>query len=102
MSVQQGNIKTTIKMQINGTDGNALDVSTASTREIILRDPNGVSTTFDASFTNSGSDGLIEYETVDADDLGVAGPWQAQGHVILSAGDDLKSSVDRFAVGENL
>lgn len=102
MSVQKGNIKTTIKLQINDQDGDALDVSTASTKEIILRDPNGVSTTFDAAFTTDGSDGLIEYETTDADDLGVAGPWQAQGHVILSAGDDLKSTIDRFAVGENL
>lgn len=75
-----GDYGLTIKTRLmakNATTGvlEAKDVSTASVVKFLLSDPNGVTRTLDADFTTDGTDGYVEYVTVDGD-LDVPGHYQ--------------------------
>lgn len=76
------------------------DISTASTKKFIFNRPDG--TTFEkiAVFTTDGSDGNIQYLSVDGD-LNVAGTWNLQAYVATGAGT-WSTSVGTFKVHENL
>ena len=76
------------------------DISLATTKQFTFKRPDG--TTFDrvAVFTVDGSDGNIQYLSVDGD-LDVAGTWHLQAYVATSAGN-WKTDVGHFKVYENL
>ena len=76
------------------------NISTASTKQFTFKRPDG--TTFDraAVFTSDGSDGNIQYLSVDGD-LNVAGTWHLQAYVVTSAGN-WRTDVGHFKVSENL
>ena len=81
------------------------DISLASTKQFTFKKPDG--TTFDrtAVFTDAapavdGSDGNIQYLSVDGD-LDVAGTWHLQAYVVTPAGN-WKTDVGHFKVYENL
>lgn len=97
---QVNDIGTTIKAAIVDQDGNALDVSGASTLQLIFLKPNGVQETKTATMTSGGADGIIQYVTVSGD-LDVPGIWKSQGFII-DAGKEHKSSVDVFHVKPNI
>jgi len=97
---QVGDIGTTIKATIVDQDGAALDVSGASTLQLLFLKPNGVLETKTATLTGDGTDGVIEYVTI-ADDLDVPGVWKSQGYIV-DAGKQHKSSVDVFHVKPNI
>ena len=82
----------------DGSD--AVDVSAATTKEIIFRSPAGVKKVKAASFKTDGTDGIIQYTTV-ADDLDEEGRWGIQGHIVLSSGD-WNTDLDEFLVHRNL
>ena len=62
-------------------DGVAVDISAATTTEICLRTPSGGDKIKTATFTNTGSDGKIEFDTIAAD-LDELGRWKVGAHVI--------------------
>ena len=66
-------------------NGTAVDVSTASTKEIKFLDPKGVKVVKTAAFTTDGSDGKIEYITL-TNDIVQVGVWSIEGYVETSAG----------------
>ena len=76
------------------------DISGASVKKFIFRKPDG--TTFErvAVFTNTGTDGQIQYATVDGD-LSGPGTWHLQALVTTSDGT-FNTSVGYFKVNENL
>jgi hypothetical protein len=76
------------------------DISTATTKQFTFKRPDG--TTFDrtAVFTAAGSDGNIQYLSVDGD-LNVAGTWHLQAYVATPAGN-WNTGVGHFRVYENL
>ena len=80
--------------------GTIVDVSGATTKEIIFRSPAGVVKTNTASFKTDGTDGVIQYTTI-ADDLDEEGRWGIQGRIVLSTGD-WKTDLDEFLVHRNL
>lgn len=93
-----------IGLVIHGTikeDDVAVDVSTVTTKQIILRKPNGTVLTKTAAFTASGSNGQIQYVTV-AGDLDVTGRWEAQAYVVFPAGFNGRSDIPAFIVESNL
>ena len=97
---QVGDIGTTIKATITDQDGAALDVSGASTLQLLFLKPNGVLVTQTATMTGDGTDGVIQYVTVSGD-LDVPGIWKSQGYIV-DAGKEHKSSVDSFHVKPNI
>ena len=97
--VQLDDIKIRIILTIM-EDGEAVDISAATVKQIILRSPAGVTTTFTATFLTDGTEGKIYYETVSGD-LNVAGLWKTQGKVEVSSGT-YRSDIHSFRVHSNL
>ena len=76
------------------------DINTATTKQFTFKRPDG--TTFDrtAVFTTDGTDGQIQYLSVDGD-LNVPGTWHLQAYVVTPAGS-WKTEFGLFRVYENL
>ena len=67
-------------------DGAAVvDISGATTKQILFRKPTATILTKTASFTTDGTDGQIDYTTISGD-LDTTGTWEIQAKVITSAG----------------
>ena len=98
--VHQYDIGTIFRFEVLNEKEKIIDLSVATTKEIIFKTPNGTTLTKPASLTTDGKDGLMEYTTV-AGDLDQAGSWQRQGHLVLSAGE-WRSSIVQFTVHSNL
>ena len=77
-----------------------LDISSATTKELIFKSPLGIVKTKTASFTTDGTDGKIEWTTVAAD-LDVIGEWKLQAYIVLPSGS-WRSDIGCFTVYENL
>jgi hypothetical protein len=77
-----------------------VNISTATTKQLIFRGPNGSSKTKAAAFTTDGTDGKLRYVTT-ANDLDPVGQWSWQAYVVMSAGS-WHSDVAEFIVYENL
>jgi len=97
--IHQNDIGTQFKCTIKD-DTTAVDVSSATTLQIIFTKPNGSQLTKDASFYTDGTDGIIYYNSVSGD-LDTVGTWKLQGYVVLSSGS-WKSDIKRFKVHRNL
>lgn len=74
---------------------NPLDISSASVKNILLRNPNGDLVTKTASFGTNGTDGHIKYLT-QAGDLDRRGYWTVQAFVTM--GDDFYSDKYKLKV----
>jgi hypothetical protein len=77
-----------------------VDLSTASTKQIIFRKPSGTILTKTASLTTDGTDGKLQYASVSGD-LDAEGEWQLQARIAIGSGD-WKSDIHRFTVHPNL
>lgn len=91
--------RATINDCINGTQ-TIIDLSAATTLQLIFKSPNGVVKTKNASLTTDGTDGQIQYTTVDQD-LDEVGNWKLQAYIVLPSGS-WRSDIGCFRVYENL
>jgi len=83
MAIQQGAIKASILVTyINPDTGAPMDLSNATTKNLIFRRPTGELVTKPAEFVTNGVDGKLKYVTVTADDTTPAGTWRVQADVI--------------------
>jgi hypothetical protein len=82
-------------------DGEVVDVSTVTTKELVFRKPNGTTLTKTASFFTDGTDGKIQY-LAETDFFDVVGFWKVQGYVIFPAGFNGRSLINIFQVRDNL
>ncbi len=97
--VHVGDIGTVFQVTIK--DGTSVvDISSATTLQIIFKKPDGSRATKTAVLVNSGTDGKMKYTTI-ANDLDRQGSWRLQGRVVMSGGE-WRSSVGNFDVYENL
>ena len=98
MAADPINVGDVVTLYTTVTDqaGNAVDVSGASTKQIKLRKPSGTVLTKTAEFTTDGTDGQIEYTTVNTD-LDVTGLWGIQGYVV-GTGYENSTRADTFRV----
>lgn len=71
---------------VNQHDESIVDISGATTKEIIFKNKNGTRFARSASFTNDGKDGKM-YADTQAGDINVTGDWRYMGHVITSSGE---------------
>jgi len=82
-------------------DGNARDISAATTKDVILKSPQtNTVVTKTGTFTTDGTDGKFQYTTVE-DDLDETGLWEVQGHVARS-GLEYYLGTGKFKVKPNL
>jgi hypothetical protein len=100
----ENDIGTTFRVTVYDTNSDGTtkvaDIQTATTKKMTFKKPNG--DTFDriAVFTSDGSDGQIEYVSVDGD-LSPAGNWQLQAYVQTPDGS-WRTNSGSFKVYENL
>lgn len=80
--------------------GTAVNLSSATTKQIILLAPDGTKLTKTATFVTDGTDGKIKYATI-AGDLTQEGEWKLQAHVTMLTGE-WRSDVQTFDVHPNL
>lgn len=83
---QLNDIGTVLRVQIVDEDGTPIDISAATVKEILLLKPDKrTSLLKTATFTTDGTDGMMEYVTVDGD-LDKLRVWQIQGRVTTPLG----------------
>jgi hypothetical protein len=63
----------------------AVNISTATVKQFILKKPDGSSVTKTASFKVLGADGVLTYTTL-ANDLDQAGTWSLQVYIEMPTG----------------
>lgn len=99
-----GDYGTLIKVLVKDIDssGNsaAEDISAATTKNIILKKPDGTKLTKTASFSTDGTDGYIQYVTV-AGDIDTAGDWELQVYIVEPSGA-WYTDTKKFTVYSNL
>lgn len=78
----------------------AMDVSGATTKQIVFRKPDATTETQTAAFYTDGSDGIIQY-TSDTGDLDTAGIWKIQAYVITPSGQ-WKTDIQTFEIYPNI
>lgn len=102
--VHEGDVGTIFRVTVRDTkkDGTTkvLDVSAATTLQLIFKKPNSTVVTQTATLTSDGTDGRIQYTTV-SDDLTPIGTWEIQARVVFVAGD-WRTQVKKFKVNRNL
>jgi hypothetical protein len=80
-NIQVGAVNLLIELEIR--DGyNVLDISGATTKNIILEKPDDTVITVSGSFTTDGSDGLLFYKTREGD-IDQAGIYNVQAYLVL-------------------
>ena len=92
-------ILTTIKDCVSGTSS-PLDISAAVSTFLVLKSPSGTSYNKVAVFKTDGTDGKVQYTTVDGD-LNEVGTWRIQA-IINFATSSFRSNVKTFKVYENI
>lgn len=86
--------------EITLSDNNGVITEITNTKCIIFKKENSVVLTRPAVYKTDGSDGILQYTTVEGD-LDIAGQWSIQARVLLISG--IKSSnIDTFTVYPNL
>tara|TARA_R110002110_G_scaffold255061_2_gene470839 strand:+ start:1565 stop:1873 length:309 start_codon:yes stop_codon:yes gene_type:complete len=89
------------KFLVTVTDGtSAVNISGASTKQLIIKKPSGAKLTKATSFVTDGTDGKMQY-SIAADDLDEAGTYKLQGRVIISDGS-FYTDIHTFKVYRNL
>lgn len=97
--IHKGDIGTILEVTIK--DGPlVVDISTATTKNILLKPPTGALMTKAGVFVTDGTDGKIKHTTISGD-LSVVGVWQVQGHAVTPDGD-WHSDIKKFSVHDNL
>lgn len=97
--IHKGDIDTKFLVTVQDNEA-AIDISSASTKEIVFKKPDGTIDTHAATFENTGTDGQIYYKTVSGD-LDAEGTWTLQAKIIMGDGT-WHSSVKTFSVYETL
>ena len=97
--IHKGDIGTQFTVTVQ--DGTTVvDISTASTKQLIFKKPGGTILTKSTSFVTDGTDGKMQYVSVDGD-LSDDGVWKMQGNVIIG-GNTFSTDITSFKVYRNL
>jgi len=78
-----------------------VDISSATTRNMIFKKPSATKVTQAASFVTDGSDGKIRWTTTTVDDLDEASKWYIQVYLVMT-GFTGHSDIGDFVVYPNL
>ena len=82
--IHQSDVGTEIRIQIVDHDGTAVDISAATTKQMVFKKPSGASLTVNAAFVTTGVDGLIKY-IIQSGDFSEVGTWKVQSIVTVGA-----------------
>lgn len=97
--IHVGDIGTSFEVTLYDCDV-IVDVSGATTQEIVLLKPDESRVVKTTTFLSDGTDGVIRWLS-QVDDLDQEGKWKLQGHIILPSGE-WWTDTDEFKVYPNL
>jgi len=80
-NIQVGAVDMLVELEVREGYG-VLDISSATTKNIIIEKPDNTLITASATFLTDGKDGLIYYRTV-AGDLNQAGVYNVQAYIVM-------------------
>lgn len=98
--VHVNDIGTALRFTVKNQDGDVFNLSGYSSIIVYLQTPGGTVLTKTAALTTDGTDGKLEYVTLDGD-ISEPGTWRAQVKV-EKGGGSWKSEVIKFKVKANL
>ena len=98
--IRKDDIGTIFRGTICDQDGDVVDVSGATTKQLHILRLDATSLEEDASFYTDGTDGILQYTTVDGD-INICGVYKLQWYVVLPAGS-WKTNIVTFKVHDNL
>ena len=78
------------------SDSSVLDISSATTKQIIITKPSGEKLTKTATNVTDGTDGKMQYLTI-TDDLDEFGDYEVQGHIVIGS-LDIHTTIGQFKV----
>lgn len=78
----------------------AVDISAATTKQIIFKKKDRTILTAAGTFVTDGTDGKIKYTAVSGD-LSVVGEWSIQAYIVTPSGE-WRSDISTFTVHSNL
>lgn len=97
--IHVGDVGTQLIMTVKD-DGVVVDISSASTLDVIIKKPDGENYTKSGQLSTDGTDGKMYYTSVSGD-FNAAGNYKLQGRVVLASGT-YYTSVSDFKVYCNL
>ena len=97
--IRQNDFGTVFQFTIKDSDV-VVNLSSATTKQIIFTKPDGTKLTKTASFLTDGTDGIIYYTTISGD-LDTCGVWQSQASLVF-ASSAYKTDIIKFQVHRNL
>jgi hypothetical protein len=98
--IHVGDIGTLFELTLEDGDGVAVDISSATVKELHFRRGDGSALKVTAAFETNGSDGVLQYVTV-LGDLNSAGDWEVQPYLEMVDWRGHAGTV-RFVVWSNL
>lgn len=101
-SVHIGDLGTVFQVTFTDENGNIINVSTATTKQILAKLPDGTNKIFGAIFTTNGIDGVIQYTTASTGDISQSGDWKFQGYTILANSDQWHTDTTVVTVQPNV
>jgi hypothetical protein len=101
MNYQVGEQGRTLEVAFTDDEGDAIDLSSYTTKQIIYRKPGAAAVTLTAAFVTDGTDGLIDYDVDSTSFFDTAGAWTKQG-IVSKTGDVRKTKIEQFHVFGNL
>lgn len=82
--IHVGNVGVAFQTTFVDENGTAIDISGASTKQIIASHPDRVTNVYwPGSFITNGVDGGLQYVTNSSGDLPIGGDWRFQGFAIV-------------------
>ena len=98
--IHKHDIGTVLKFTVKDENGDAVNLASASTKNVMLKKPNGKVLTKSSSFYTDGTDGILTYTIVDGD-LDLNGTWENQVYVVINS-NEFYSDIHEMVVYRNL
>ena len=98
--IHVADIGTAFRLLVKDQADEVVDLSDASSMQVVFQLPDKTSETKDCEWLTDGTDGTVQYVTVDGD-LSQAGRWRLQAVVVVPAGT-FHSNIHKFKVFTNL
>lgn len=100
-NIHLGDVGTIFEVACVDENGAVINISGASTKQILAEQPDGTIQTWTAIFSTDGTDGLMRYVTQSTGDLPASGDWKFQGYVVLST-DKFHTAISTVTIYPNV
>jgi len=98
--IHVGDIGSQFLITIKDQNDVVVDISSATTKQIIFQSPSRTDKTRTASFYTNGSDGKIVYSLIDGD-IDIEGVWKYQSKIVMPSGTWF-TNIEEFRVYPNI